>query len=330
MLSSETSQHSIIQKKTKDEIFLSLVVPVFNEEENINIFVNKIKKTFAQEKLININIIFVNDGSDDNTLDRLIKLHEENNNISVVDLSRNFGKEAALTAGLDISKGDVIVPIDVDLQHPPEIIFKMLEKWCEGYEVVLAKRAYRSSETWFKRTSANWFYKINNWISEITVPEDVGDFRLMDRKVVDAMAKLPESKRFMKGLFAWIGFKTTVVEFEQNERMNGATKFSGFRLLALAIEGLISFSIAPLRLWTYLGCLIAGLSFIYVITILAQSFIFGITVPGYASIIVAVTFLGGLQLIGLGMVGEYIGRVFIESKRRPVYVVRDIYESQNH
>jgi polyisoprenyl-phosphate glycosyltransferase len=326
MPSSQISQHLNIHKEAREEVFLTLIVPVFNEEDNINIFVNEIKKTFSAEKLINFNIIFVNDGSHDGTLDLLVKLHQENNNICVIDLSRNFGKEAALTAGLDMSKGDVVVPIDVDLQHPPEIIFEMIEKWREGFEVVLAKRTNRSSETWFKKTSANWFYKINNWISEITVPEDVGDFRLMDRKVVDAMAMLPESKRFMKGLFAWIGFKTTVVEYEQNERMNGTTKFSGFRLMALAIEGLISFSIAPLRLWTYLGCMIAALSFIYVVVILSQFFIFGIAVPGYASLIVAVTFLGGLQLIGIGMLGEYLGRVFVESKRRPVYLVRDIYE----
>jgi len=318
------SQSSKLPSKN-DSILLSLVVPVFNEEESVSIFVSEIKKIFSSKKLINTEIIFVNDGSHDNTLDILLRLYKENSHVRVVDLSRNFGKEAALTAGLNFSKGDIVVPIDVDLQEPPEIILDMIEKWYEGYEVVLAKRIDRTADTWFKRTSAKWFYKFHNWISVIAIPENVGDFRLMDRKVVDALDGLTESNRFMKGLFAWLGFKTAVIEFKRTDRENGATKFNGFRLLALAIDGITSFSIAPLRLWTYLGCLIAIFSFVFIIYILIQFFLLGVEVPGYASLIIAVTFLGGLQLIGIGILGEYLGRVFLESKKRPIYVVRDTY-----
>lgn len=312
----------------KDVPLLSLVVPVFNEAESVGVFVQTVKNVFDDINHLKIEILFVNDGSHDDTLEKLLLLQKKNNHIRIVDLSRNFGKEAALTAGLIACKGDLVVPIDVDLQDPPEVILEMLDKWHEGYEVVVAKRVDRSSDTWLKRTSANLFYRVHNKIAEPTIPENVGDFRLMDRKVVDALNQLPESKRFMKGLFAWIGFQTAVVEFERQGRAEGKTKFNGLRLFGLAIEGLISFSVVPLRLWTFLGSLIAMASFLFVMTILVRFFVFGVDVPGYASLIVAITFLGGLQLVGIGVLGEYLGRVFVESKRRPVFIVRHTYEAK--
>jgi glycosyltransferase involved in cell wall biosynthesis len=312
----------------KDVPLLSLVVPVFNEAESVGVFVQTVKNVFYDINRVKIEILFVNDGSHDGTLEKLLALQKKNNHIRIVDLSRNFGKEAALTAGLIACKGDLVVPIDVDLQDPPEVILQMLDKWHEGYEVVLAKRVDRSSDTWLKKTSANLFYKVHNKIAEPTIPENVGDFRLMDRKVVDALNQLPESKRFMKGLFAWIGFQTAIVEFERQVRAEGKTKFNALRLFGLAIDGLISFSVLPLRLWTFLGSLIALASFLFVMNILVRFFVFGVDVPGYASLIVAITFLGGLQLVGIGVLGEYLGRVFVESKRRPVFIIRQIYEDK--
>ncbi|MGC6518155.1 MAG: glycosyltransferase family 2 protein [Candidatus Puniceispirillaceae bacterium] len=324
-LTNQDKRQSLSQKTVP---LLSLIVPVFNEAESVGVFVQTVNDIFDDIKSLRLEILFINDGSHDDTLDRLLALQKTNKHIRIVDLSRNFGKEAALTAGLVACKGDLVVPIDVDLQEPPEVILEMLEKWHEGYEVVLAKRVDRSSDTWLKRTSANLFYRIHNKIADPAIPENVGDFRLMDRKVVDALNQLPETKRFMKGLFAWIGFRTAIVEFERQGRAEGKTKFNGLRLFGLAIDGLTSFSVAPLRLWSYLGCLIAMTSFLFVMTILVRFFVFGVDVPGYASLIVAITFLGGLQLIGIGVLGEYLGRVFVESKRRPVFIVRHTYEDE--
>ena len=315
--------------RQNDLPLLSLIVPVYNEEVSVFPFIEKINEVFIQQKKVNIEILFVNDGSSDNTLRELLKIQRKYQGIYIIDLSRNFGKEAALTAGLTKANGDIVVPIDVDLQEPPELILDMLEKWKDGYEVVLAKRIDRSSDAWLKRVSANLFYRFHNKLASPNIPENVGDFRLMDRKVVNALNNLPESKRFMKGLFAWVGFKTTTVEFERRQRSKGKSKFNGLRLMSLAVDGITSFSIAPLRLWTYLGCLIAFTSFIFVFIILARYFIFGVDVPGYASLVVAITFLGGLQLIGIGVLGEYLGRVFVETKRRPIFVIRETYERKS-
>ena len=305
---------------------LSIIVPVFNESETVNFFVNKIRQIFELEKTIKYEIVFINDGSHDDTLDKLLTLQLNYPQILIVDLSRNFGKEAALTAGLAVSNGNIVVPIDVDLQDPPEVILEMLEKWREGFEVILGKRIDRTSDSWAKRISAYWFYKIHNKLSDPKIPENVGDFRLMDRKVVDAINQLPESKRFMKGLFAWVGFRTAVVEYVRQERIAGITKFNGWRLWNFALEALTSFTTLPLRLWTYLGTLIATISFIFAIVIIVKVTFSGVEVPGYASLMVAISFLGGLQLIGIGVVGEYLGRAYIESKRRPIYIVRRYYK----
>ncbi len=301
-------------------------MPVYNEKETIDLFVDKVIDVFGSESLIELEIIFVNDGSSDNTLELLVTRQKNDHRVRIVDLSRNFGKEAALTAGLQIADGDVIVPIDVDLQDPPELILEMISKWREGYEVVLGRRINRGSDSWAKRISANWFYRIHNKIAEPMIPENAGDFRLMDRTVVEALKELSESRRFMKGLFAWVGFRTTYVEYARPERIAGTSKFNGWKLWNFALEGLTSFSTDPLRIWTYIGLLVSLISFVFAIFIAINVFFNGVDVPGYASLMVAVTFLGGIQLIGIGVIGEYLGRTYIESKRRPVFIVRKLYE----
>ena len=308
---------------------LSLVVPVYNEAETVALFIERVNQVFLDNPSIQIEIVFVNDGSSDATLQNLLECQSRDHRVRIVDLSRNFGKEAALSAGLEFAEGQVVVPIDVDLQDPPELIPDMIAKWREGYDVVLGKRMDRDTDSWAKRVSADWFYRIHNWISEPLIPENVGDFRLMDRAVVDVLKRLPESRRFMKGLFAWVGFRTAAVEYMRPVRSAGTTKFNGWRLWNLALEGLTSFSTVPLRIWTYLGSLVALASFLYGIYIALRIAVYGVEVPGYASVFVAVTFLGGLQLVGIGVIGEYLGRTYLESKRRPTFLVRRIYEPKD-
>lgn len=290
---------------------------------------DEVNKVFSRDISLRLELIFINDGSDDGTLEKLIQLQSRDRRIIVVDLSRNFGKESAMTAGLDIATGEAVIPIDVDLQDPLPLILEMVDLWQQGYEVVLGRRANRDLDSWAKRTSATWFYRIQNRISTPKLPESVGDFRLMDRKVVDALKKLPESQRFMKGLFAWIGFKTATIDYVRTERIIGTTKFNSWKLWNFALEGITSFSTDPLRIWTYVGLLISLMSFGFALFILFKVLILGVDVPGYASLMVAITFLGGLQLVGIGILGEYLGRTYLESKRRPVYVVREIHRSSS-
>ncbi|MBK5550379.1 MULTISPECIES: glycosyltransferase family 2 protein [unclassified Pseudomonas] len=310
-------------------VALSLVIPVFNEAATIDLFIARITDVFKAEALVSLEMVFVNDGSTDTTLDLLLEHQQSDPRVRVVDLSRNFGKEAALTAGLQTATGQVVVPIDVDLQDPPEVILQMIALWRQGYEVVLGHRVSRNTDSWAKKTSANWFYRLHNKISDQPLPKDVGDFRLMDRCVVEALESLPESRRFMKGLFAWVGFRTTHVDYERPERVAGETKFNGWRLWNFALEGITSFSTDPLKVWTYLGLFVSVVSFAFAIFIVVRTLFTGIDVPGYASLMVAVTFLGGLQLIGIGVLGEYLGRTYIESKRRPVYLVRRVYNPKD-
>ncbi len=308
-------------------VTLTLMVPVFNEAEAIDAFLQAMSGVFSPHPDITPDFVFVNDGSTDDTLNILLARQQLDPRITVVDLSRNFGKEAAMTAGLSVAKGQVVVPIDVDLQDPPEIILEMLKLWRQGFEVVLGRRVNRDSDTWAKRTTANWFYKIHNKIAKPKLPENVGDFRLMDRVVVEALLTLPEAHRFMKGLFAWVGFRTAVVDYVRLPRVAGSTKFNGWSLWNFALEGVTSFSTEPLRIWTYVGMLVSMLSILFALFIIIKVLLFGADVPGYASIIVAVTFLSGLQLVGIGILGEYLGRTYIESKRRPVYLVRRLYKA---
>jgi glycosyltransferase involved in cell wall biosynthesis len=312
---------------------VSLIIPVFNEEASIGPFLERLQQVGLAPGAPGgdrqrLEIVFVNDGSTDRTVEMLLKAQSAAPScwrIIVVELSRNFGKEAALTAGLGTVSGDVAVPIDVDLQDPPELIPAMVEKWREGFEVVLARRDDRRGDSLLKRLPAGWFYHLHNWMADLKLPHNVGDFRLMDRVVVEALKELPESRRFMKGLFAWVGFRTATVDYTRAERARGESKFNGRKLLSFAVEGVTSFSDAPLRLWTYLGSAIAMLSLLWGGWIALRTILYGADLPGYPSIFVAVTFFGGLQLIGIGVLGEYLGRTYIEAKRRPVYFVRRIH-----
>ena len=304
---------------------ISILIPIFNEESSIKPFYASLSNELKKIKKISFEILFVDDGSIDNSVGQVKKIMGKDKRIKLIELSRNFGKESALTAGIDFASGNALIPIDVDLQDPPELIKKMIEKWENGFEVILAKRSDRSSDTKFKRKTANWFYSTFNFVSKTKIPQDVGDFRLIDRSVVDALKKLPESERFMKGLFAWVGFKTTSISYVRNTRKEGETKFRLWGLINLATDGITNFSTMPLKIWSYIGITISLLSLGYGSTIAFKTIVFGTDVPGYSSIFFAITFLGGIQLIGLGILGEYISRTFIESKRRPSYIVRKIY-----
>ena len=250
---------------------------------------------------------------------------QRNDRIKIVALSRNFGKELALTAGIDYARGAAVVPIDADLQDPPELIEALVAKWKEGYDVVYAKRRSRQGETWLKRATANSFYRVMERMSKVPIPRDTGDFRLLDRRVVDVLKQLPERTRFMKGLFAWVGYRQAEVLYDREPRHSGETKWNYWRLWNFAIDGIVSFSIAPLRIWSYIGITFAGISFLYGTFLLLRTLISGNDVPGYASLMVAVLFLGGVQMMSLGVLGEYLGRVYEEVKGRPLYLVRNAY-----
>jgi len=310
----------------KDNGRLSLVVPVFNEEPSIDPFLKEVEEVILSRIDMEVEVIFINDGSTDSTLDKLTSARAKDKRVKIIDLSRNFGKEAALTAGLFYSSGEAVVPVDVDLQDPLELIHEMIGLWREGYEVVLAKREDRTSDSWAKRFTAKYFYKIYNKLAKVKLPENVGDFRLMDKTVVDALRKLPESCRFMKGIFSWAGFRATTIEYKRIAREKGRSKFNAIKLLGLALEGITSFSDSLLKIWSSVGFLIALFSFIYGAVIVGRVVFYGVDVPGYASTIVIVSFLGGVQLMGIGVLGEYLARTYIEAKRRPIYLIRKVYE----
>lgn len=316
----------IISRADNPIVAVSLVVPVYNEERAIRLFLAEVSRIFKKISYTSLELVFVNDGSQDGTLNELLACQSEGANLRVVNLSRNFGKEAALSAGLMVTTGDVVVPIDVDLQDPPELILQMIDQWRVGFDVVLGRRTNRDSDSLAKRLSAKLFYLVHNAISDLKIPENVGDFRLMDRSVVDAINGLTESKRFMKGLFSWVGFSSTSVDYVRATRSAGSSKFGGWRLWNLALDGITSYGTMPLRMWTYLGAAVAAVSFISAGMIFFKVLLYGVDVPGYASVFVAVTFLGGLQLIGIGVLGEYLGRTYVETKNRPIYVVQRLYE----
>ena len=310
--------------KESSSVFLSIVVPCHNEESVIDIFLDKM---FGVLKEINrsYEIVFVNDGSSDETLEVLKEKSSQYDEIRVINLSRNFGKEAAMTAGIDACVGEVVVPIDADLQDPPELMIDFIKTYEEGFDVVVGKRVDRSADSFAKRTSAELFYKMHNKISDIEIPHNVGDYRLMSRRVVEELKRLPETQRFMKGVFAWLGFKTAIIPYKREERVAGDTSFNGWKLWNFAIDGITSFSTAPLRIWLYIGMFLAGVSFVFGSYIILKTLILGVDSPGYASIVTIVLFLGGIQLMGIGILGEYIGRIYIESKNRPIYIVENEY-----
>jgi glycosyltransferase involved in cell wall biosynthesis len=304
---------------------VSLVIPFFNEAAAIAPLQTELLPCLEALPEVAWEIICVDDGSTDGTLAALVALAAADRRFKILELSRNFGKEAALTAGLDFCTGAAVIPLDADLQDPPALIGPMLAAWREGAEVVLARRADRSADAMLKRQTASWFYRLHNRLSKTQIPENVGDFRLMDRVVVDALKRLPERQRFMKGLFAWVGFRTVSIDYKRPERAAGRTKFSGFALLNFAMEGLTSFSTAPLKVSTYLGAASALVTFAYAVFIVIRTLIFGIGVPGYASLLVAILFFGSVQLVSIGLLGEYIGRIYLETKQRPTYLIRRTY-----
>ena len=291
----------------------------------VDYFYKSICAVIEQITEVEFELICIDDGSNDETLSALINVSEKDSRFHIIELSRNFGKEAALTAGIDAATGDALIPIDADLQDPPEIIPALIKEWLKGAEVVLARRVDRSSDSLLKRKTAEIFYRVHNRISSIKIPENVGDFRLMDRIVVDTLKQLPEQHRFMKGLFGWVGFRTVTVDYVRPTRIAGRTKFSGLKLWNFAIEGITSFSTVPLKFWTYIGVFGALVTLLYALFTIIKTLIYGIDIPGYASLLVAVLFFGSLQLICLGVLGEYIGRIYMETKNRPLYVIRKHY-----
>ena len=306
---------------------ISIVAPCYNEAETVDLFVDTIFKIVADEDF-KVELIFVDDGSVDETREKLSALADQRPEIKVVIFSRNFGKEPAMTAGLDHASGDAVVVMDVDLQDPPELILDFVEKWREGFDVVYGMREDRASDSAAKRITANGFYHLFNKISGLKIPENAGDFRLIDRRVVETIKQLPERSRFMKGLFAWVGYDSVGVPYARPERSAGETKFSFWRLWNFAVDGFVSFSTAPLRVWSYIGAVVAFLSVVYASLIVLRTLVTGVDVPGYASLLVFILFFGSVQLISVGVLGEYISRLFVEVKQRPLYIVDEVYSQE--
>ncbi|MDH0052970.1 glycosyltransferase involved in cell wall biosynthesis [Pantoea sp. PA1] len=299
---------------------ISLVVPVFNEEDAVPIFYQAVRHELTG---IEVEIVFINDGSKDATEEIINALAISDPLVKPLSFTRNFGKEPALFAGLVHATGDAVIPIDVDLQDPISVIPQLIQSWQNGSDVVLAKRTDRTSDTHMKRKSAEWFYRLHNKISTPTIEENVGDFRLMSRETVEHIKQLPERNLFMKGILSWVGGTVSIVEYTREERVAGTSKFNGWKLWNLALEGITSFSTFPLRMWTYIGMLVAGITFIYGAYMVTDTLLFGNPVHGYPSILVSILFLGGIQLIGIGVLGEYIGRIYLETKKRPRYLLKN-------
>lgn len=315
--------------KTPDHTkLISCVVPVYNEEGLIAEFLTALDKTL-KELAYPYEIVIVDDGSRDNTLAIIYQLRSQFP-IRYIRFSRNFGKEKALSAGLDHARGDAVILLDGDFQHPLELLAEFISKWEEGNDMVYAVRQNRAEESWLKRTCAKAFYQLTSKINRINIPANAGDFRLLDRKIVNALQKLPERNRFMKGLYSWVGFKQIAIPFEVQPRKSGTSQWSFYSLLDLAITGITSFSAFPLRMIALGGMGVASIAMLYAIWIILSTFIFGIQTPGWATIVTAISFFGGLQLFALGVVGEYIGRVFDEVKHRPLYIIDEESSFNDH
>lgn len=299
---------------------ISILVPMHNESSVVEMFFAAMERTL-DPTLADFEFVCVDDGCTDDTLAKLKVIAQRDSRVKIVSFSRNFGKEAAMSAALDHATGTAVIPIDADLQDPPELINDMIRAWQSGYDVVYAKRASRESDSLMKRRTAGLFYRVFNAVSDTPIPENVGDYRLMSRRVVEVIRSLPEKDRFMKGLFSWPGFKTTTIEFNRQTRAEGTTKFNYWKLWNFAISGITSFSTVPIRIGTYLGLVISLASFIYAAYVVVRTLVYGVDVPGYSSLIVIILFLGGVQLVVMGLMGEYIGRIYKEVKGRPIYVV---------
>ncbi|NME19504.1 glycosyltransferase family 2 protein [Megasphaera elsdenii] len=302
---------------------LSILVPCYNEEAVLPAFYQRTSQVIADIPRYDFQFIFVNDGSKDHTLDVMRELREKDSRVSYVNLSRNFGKEIAMIAGIDYLTGDAAIIMDADLQDPPELIPEMIYWWEKGYQDVSAKRRSRAGESFFKKWSSHAFYTLLQKVSDVPMQRDVGDFRLLDRQCLNALRLMRESQRYTKGLFSWIGFEKKEILFDRDARAAGKTKWNYWKLFNLAIEGITSFTIAPLRTSAFVGCILALISILYMLFIVIRTIIYGDDVPGYPSLISIVLFIGGIQLFFLGVIGEYLGRIFNESKSRPLYLVQD-------
>jgi len=303
---------------------ISVVVPFYNEEENARAAVTALLALQADAPGCNFQIICVNDGSRDGTLDVLRDLALTNSSVVVLDLIRNFGKEAAMTAGLDFATGDALVFIDGDLQHPPSLIPEMIRRWQGGTRSVAAKRRTRNTDSYLYRLLTAYFYRVSNRISDITLIDGVGDFRLIDKTIADDLRRLKENRRFMKGLFAWADPDPQLLEYDVSPRSAGSSSFNGWRSWNFALEGITSYSTIPLRLWTYVGLALIALGGTYASWVVIQALLYGVTAPGYVTLLSAVILFGGIQLIGIGVLGEYVGRIYMEVKERPPYLVRSV------
>lgn len=305
-----------------DKDLISVIVPMYFEEAVADECYKRLSKVLDDQDA-DYEIIFVNDGSKDRTIEILKGLAENDRRVKVIDFSRNFGHQSAVTAGVFNAKGEAIVIIDADLQDPPELINEMLVKWRQGFDVVYAIRKKRKGETWFKLISARMFYKFINYLSDVDIPKDTGDFRLMDRKVVDAFKTMPEKNRFIRGMISWVGFEQTYVEYERDERFAGKTKYPLKKMLKFASDGIIAFSTKPLKFMIRLGSLTMGIALAILIYSLVVKLTGGYTSPGWTSLMVAITFFSGVQLMSLGILGEYIARIYDESKDRPLYIIKE-------
>ena len=305
---------------------LTVLVPVYNEADGIQKFHDRLEAALAQICVSGIEIIYINDGSIDNSVYWLKKIALADARVQLIDLSRNFGKEAAMTAGINRAKGDAVIIIDADLQDPPELIPEMVKQWQQGFDVVNMRRISRAGESFFKKKTAQMFYRLMSQMGPVKMPENVGDFRLLSRGAVEALKQMPERNRFMKGMFAWIGFPVKEILYHRDPRFAGETKWNYWSLLNLAVEGITSYTVTPLRLSTYLGLFVSLSTFGYGLFILLRTIVYGDPVQGFPTLIIAMLFLGGLQLLAIGIAGEYIGRIFLESKKRPLYIVKNTFE----
>lgn len=316
------------QNKTARPELVSIVIPAYNEEDVLRPCYERLQAILAAIPDCLFEIVFVNDGSVDRTQEIIDELCERDERVTSIDLSRNFGKEAAMTAGLDHAVGDAVVIIDADLQDPPELIPRLIAEWRSGYEVVYGKRTHRDGESWLKKSTAAMFYRAIRVFSRVEIPADTGDFRLMSRRAVDALRQLREQHRFMKGLFSWVGFRSKPLEYRRDPRLAGQTKFSYWKLWNFALEGITSFTIAPLKIASYLGLFIALAAFFFGAWVVLRTIFFGEPVRGYPTILVTILMLGGAQLFFIGILGEYLGRVFGETKRRPLYLIQKIRKAK--
>ena len=320
---------SITPRHRKKPKLLTIIVPAFNENKTIEEFYARLSMAMNAIQQ-NYEIVFINDGSQDGTLSAIKRLQDKHGTITIVDLSRNFGKEIATTAGIDNAKGDATVIIDADLQDPPELIEKLIEKWSEGYDVIYAQREQREGETWLKKKSSELFYRLMQKLGPVKLPINTGDFRMMSEEATEAVKQVREHNRFMKGIFAWIGFPSVGVTYNRDPRYAGETKWNYIKLWSFAIDGITSFTIAPLKLATYLGLTIATASFFYATFIIFKTLVIGEAVRGFPTLAILILFLGGTQLVFLGVIGGYLGRIFNETKNRPLYFTKQVLQSKSN